>query len=231
MKKFLVVFLAIVIIGAGIGFGATSTLYTNELGDTNDNLGQNNGIPSINTAQNDGNSIDSIDQANGNSLDSVDQANGNSYQDGNDLSNDVQDNWYDGFWNSEGNNNGFWTSGDNYDKKDDKDRDKDRDHKKDKDKKDKDNNDKVSVTVNNYVTSTTTGGNAQTTGGNSESNVETKTASSNVPQQIASEISESNGGNIFVNAVPMQKTGLPIIPALMSTLLICSGLLYRKLRK
>lgn len=31
--------------------------------------------------------------------------------------------------------------------------------------------------------------------------------------------------------LPLQKTGLPVVPALLSTLLVSSGLLYGKLRK
>lgn len=31
--------------------------------------------------------------------------------------------------------------------------------------------------------------------------------------------------------LPLQKTGLPVVPVLFSTLLVCSALLYKKIRK
>ncbi len=206
MKKILVLFLAIIVVCAGIGFAASSTLNTGDPGSDINYISQNDGIPSTNTAQNDGNDVDNSGQDDGN-------------QGGTDLNNG-QDDWYDGFWDDKNNgNDGFW-KGDNKDHKD-----------KDKDKKDDEDNDKFKIEINNYISAAATGGNAESSGGNSESNVESKSASSNMPQQIAAEIEETNGGTVFIEEIPMQKTGLPVAPALLSTLLISSGLLYRKLRK
>ena len=125
---------------------------------------------------------------------------------GNDLNGQDQ-NWFDnGFWNkNDGNGHG------------------------------KNNNDQIIVVepkVNNYINTEAAGGSAEATGGSSESNVETKLGSCNKCEKIASEIEEASveNGTFFKEKVPMQKTGLPIVPAILSALLISSGLMYRKLR-
>lgn len=207
MKKILVLFLAIVVIGAGLGFGATSTSNPSDPGNIT-NFGLNDGNSSNNFEQNGGNT-------------------GNfGVNDGNsDLEEQDQDNWYDGFWNDESNrHNGFWKGGDKGDGKFWK---KGIIH-------DKDNGDQIIVVeteVNNYITTEATGGDAEAAGGNSESNVEMKFASGKKCEKIAEEIQEVAGESVFIEQIPMQKTGLPTVPVLLSTLLICSGLLYKKLRK
>jgi len=205
MKKILILFLAIIIVGAGLGFGAVLNPNSSDPGNINNNSGQNDTNPIMNTAQN-GTSIgqsDPINDPNGNGVSNQDP------------------NWYDnGFWNNKNGNDGFLKGGN-----------KDND----KNSPDKDNNGHAIIvqnTVNNYVNSEATGGDAEATGGSSESNVGTKLGSCNKCEKIANEIEEASIENrtFFKEKLPMQKTGMPIIPAILSALLISSGLLYRKLR-
>lgn len=221
MKKILVLFLAIVVVAcAGIGFGADSISNTNDPGSIF-NIGQDYGS-SNDTSQN-AESSNPIDQNRSGTVDTGQrETNANEInQDEND-GNNHDGNWYDGFWNNNNYNNGFWG-------------DKDNSHKDD-------GNNKVEVNneINNIVIVSATGGNAEATGGdtevtngNTEPNLETKFASGNKISGITSEIQEFNYKNVQVtnNQIPMQKTGLPIVPALLSTLMIGSSLLYKKLRK
>lgn len=141
----------------------------------------------------------------------------NDVNDRNDRNNGQESNWYNGFWDDKDMDNGFW---------------------KDKKDFDKDNNDQFEIEVNNYITTIATGGNAESAGGDAEattgdaeSNVEVKFASGQKCAQIKEEIEGSIGENVFISGeIPMQKTGVPIVPVLLSALLIGSGLLCRKLR-
>lgn len=54
-------------------------------------------------------------------------------------------------------------------------------------------------------------------------------SSANLNSQFQ-EVNDPNDPSARPNTIPMQKTGVPIIPALLSTLMIGSGLLYERLR-
>jgi hypothetical protein len=234
MKKILVLFLAIVIIaGASIGFGAT--LDSNAIDPGNiANIGQNYG-DNTNTNQNDEIS-DEIDQSRSDTADTGPVE--TNYQN---EGNDQNENWYDGFWDNKNNGySGFWKDEDcdglgscNKDEFCDDDDDKccddddecdDDDDECDDDDDDGDNKIDIKNEINNHVTVTANGG-------DSKSNVEMGLASGSKTNQITGEIKEFNYKNESDDNVPLQETGLPIVPALLSVLFIGSSLLYKKLRK
>ena len=213
MKKILVLFLAIVITGTGIGFGA---VLNSDTGDPVNALNSGHDYKNNdNTGQNDENNAD-LDQSDisSNEIDTneIDDSNKNSHEN--------DHNWYDGFWNNKDHNcwkdkdcDGHW----NY-HKDSKDKCCDNDEEGCSNDVDIDNE------INNYVTVSATGGNAQ-------SNVETGSTPCSRINGIASEIAAYNyNEQEYEDHVPLEKTGLPVVPALLSTLLIGSALLYKKLR-
>jgi hypothetical protein len=228
MKKVLVLFLTIAVVaGTSIGFGATLNSNTNDPGNT------------INTATNDGNNIDNSqnDESNDNINQNRDDTdNGQRENNGNDFEQDYgnnyhgndRDNWYDGFWNKKDRDKGF-------DRCHDKDYDTlwnchDKDECCDDDdyECDDDDGDYNANYINNQIAINNDINNVNV---NTASNAGTELASSSKASQIYSEIQEYNYKNRSINELPMQKTGLPVVPAILSTLLVGSGLLYRKLRK
>ncbi|MEL7668998.1 hypothetical protein [Methanobacterium sp.] len=226
MKKVLVLFLTIAVVaGTSIGFGATLNSNTNDSGNTI-NTAANDGS-NIDNSQNDGNS-DNINQNRDDTDNSQGKNDGNNFdQDyGNNYHGNDKDNWYNGFWNKK--DKGF-------DKCRDKDYDTlwnchDTDECCDDDYYGCDGGDECynanyinnQIAVNNDINNVNV---------NTASNAGTELASSSKASQIYSEIQEYSYKNRSVNELPMQKTGLPVVPALLSTLLVGSGLLYRKLRK
>lgn len=227
MKKILVLILAIVVVAsAGLGFGATSISNTNDpinIGNIDQNLGNND--DNVDQIESNTDNI-SQEETNTNEIDQND--NNNAQNDEDNVQNDENgNNWYkDGFWKDTGNGEKLWGDNNRYCDDDNKCDDNDKCNDKNKcDDKDKcnDNKDNSKIEIHNSVTVTANGGNAQ-------SNAEIQSISGSKAGGISSEIEEFNFKNQS-NKVPMQETGLPVVPALLSTLFIGSGLLYRRLRR